>query len=203
MIVGAYPTAKFATIGKERDVPVGDIDAPFSNQTYFDGANVREVKAGKELSEKYLGPLGLTEKDLWLTNLVKVFLFKEGHVEKYRRLGRPVLESRTRFEEFAKSSIPLLKEEILLANPKAVILLGEEVTKILMDVKGPGKKFFDGKPHDLMLTGSAIPTFCLPHPGIVMRPPRKKAEGTPEPIHWGERLSAMLPQIWRWLDQNR
>ncbi|MFZ1730540.1 MAG: uracil-DNA glycosylase family protein [Bacteroidota bacterium] len=203
MIIGAYPTAKFATIGRERDVPVGDIDAPFSNQTYFDGASVRTVKAGQELAEKYLTQLGLAEADLWLTNLVKVFLFKEGHVEKYKRLVSPALESRSRFEEFAKASIPLLTEEILLANPKAVILLGEEVTKLLVDGKGPGQKFFDGKPHALKDMDPAITAFCLPHPGIVMRPARKQIVDAPPPVDWSKRLETLLPSVRSWLVEQK
>ena len=97
MIIGAYPTAKFATIDGVRDVPVADIDAPFSNQTYFDGASVRDVRAGKEMETEYLKPLGLIENQLWLTNLVKVFLFKPGHVAKYEKLSKDAEGSRMRF----------------------------------------------------------------------------------------------------------
>jgi len=199
MIIGAYPTARFATIGKERDVPVADIDAPFSNQTYFDGASVRRVRAAEELLKHYLEPLGLREGDLWLTNLVKVFLFKEGHAEKYLRLGRPALESRSRFEEFAKGSLELIKEEMALAQPKAVILLGEEVSKLLVEVKGPGQQLFDGKPHELKIMETTAKAFCLPHPGIVMRPKRKQKNGEPVPTDWNKKLVGLIHSIRNWI----
>lgn len=40
MIVGAYPSAKFYTIGKITDVPLIDNDSSFSNESYFDGSRV-------------------------------------------------------------------------------------------------------------------------------------------------------------------
>src|SRR5271157_1071728 len=43
MIVGAYPSAKFYWVGNVRDVPLSDNDAPFSNETYFDGKTVRTI----------------------------------------------------------------------------------------------------------------------------------------------------------------
>lgn len=49
MIVGAYPTAHFQTIGPVRDVPVADHLYPFSCEKYFDGTRVRTVNSGAEL----------------------------------------------------------------------------------------------------------------------------------------------------------
>jgi hypothetical protein len=106
-IVGAYPSARFATIGRERDVPVGDNCGPFSIECYFDGSRVRTVNSGKELEDEYLAPLGLRRQDCWITDLVRVFLFKQGHVDKYRRLGCrwPAAETRRGFEEYARERI--------------------------------------------------------------------------------------------------
>ena len=186
MIVGAYPTAKFATVNGVRDVPVADIDAPFSNQTYFDGASVRNVRAGKELETEYLKPLGLIENQLWLTNLVKVFLFKSGHTAKYQKLGNEAEESRRRFREFAENeqAQAIFQEELTIANPSAVILLGEEVTKIICRVgSARAKQMFDGIPRDIEIAGRVQKVFCLPHPGIVMRPGN----------NWGAHLRQVLP----------
>lgn len=86
-IIGAYPTARFASIGSERDVPVGDISGPLSTKKYFDGSRERAVSSGVELEEAYLTPLGINHEQCWITNIVRIFLFKDGHISKYRRLG--------------------------------------------------------------------------------------------------------------------
>lgn len=87
MIVGAYPSAKFFTVRANddtlvTDTPVADNDSPFSNEQYFDGSRVRTIPSGKELNEVILDRLGIDKSDCWITDLVKVFLFKEGHVER-------------------------------------------------------------------------------------------------------------------------
>jgi uracil-DNA glycosylase len=201
MVIGAYPTAKFATIGAGRDVPVSDIDAPFSNQTYFDGANVRDVRAGAELLEHYIKPLGLTEQQLWLTNLVKIFLFKPGHVAKYKDLSKEIPETRSRFNSFAEYTLKKwLPEEIAICSPKAVLLLGEEVCSVITG-EPVGKRvqqLFDGQPHSVKIGEHEVVAFCLPHPGIVMR--QHDAELIPERINWAVKLQELLPEIRTWLD---
>ena len=109
-IIGAYPSAKFASIGSERDVPVNNLSCPFSTEHYFDGSRVRTVDSGKELEEAYLSPLGLKRDQCWITNLDRIFLFKEGHIKKYRLLGCewPDRETRSEFENYAEQGMPLL-----------------------------------------------------------------------------------------------
>lgn len=203
MVIGAYPTAKFASIGGQRDVPVADIDAPFSNQTYFDGSQVRDVRAGSELQEYYLKPLGLSEKQLWLTNLVKVFLFKQGHVDKYKELGHTISESRTRFNDLARAGLEnWIPREVALCDPKAVILLGEEVSSITTGVSGSKRvqRLFNGQPHIVSIGKHQVPAFCLPHPGIVMRQHNAKLKDGQ--TNWSARLQALLPDIRKWLKAN-
>jgi len=95
-ILGAYPSARFAAIGMERDVPVGDNCGPFSTESYFDGSTVRTVNSGHELETEYFKPLGLRRENCWITDLVRVFLFKQGHIDKYRRLSCNWPEAETR-----------------------------------------------------------------------------------------------------------
>ena len=64
-IIGPYPTARFVTIEGKRDVPVGDINRPFSDERYFDGSRIRAVKSGEELEMAYLKPLGLDREQYW------------------------------------------------------------------------------------------------------------------------------------------
>ena len=148
-IIGAYPTARFATMKGERDVPISDINCPFSNERYFDGSGVREIKSGK------------------------VFLFKPGHIDKYRRLDCdwPPEANRKKFEQYAHEGMAWLEQEIQLARPRLIITLGNEVAGVLQDVKGREKRnaLLGGDLKDLIIAGRKYPVIHLAHPGIVMR----------------------------------
>jgi uracil-DNA glycosylase len=167
MIVGAYPTAKFYREDKYNDTPLADIDAPFANQTYFDGSRVRKVLSGDELNEVILKNIGVDRKDCWITNLVKVFLFKEGHAKRYNMLGKKDLkENRSQFKEYAKSSIEWLNKEIAICQPQVIILLGVEVTQAIF--KESAAKATARLSGDVF-TKKNQNYICLPHPGILMR----------------------------------
>ena len=93
MIVGAYPSAKFYTVegnnGKKvTDTPLEDHTSPFSNEKYFDDSRIRTIPSGKELDEVILTRIDVKREDCWITDLVKVFLFKPGHIERYKKLGK-------------------------------------------------------------------------------------------------------------------
>ena len=173
-IIGAYPSAQFATICAERDVPVADNCGPFSTERYFDGSRVRTVASGDELEKAYLCPLGLLRKQCWITDLVRVFLFKEGHLAKYRCLGCawPERETRSQFECFAHQGMHWLEEELTLAQPRLVITLGAEVAGLLQRVKGQKKRndLLGGDEKECQLGAASYPVIHLAHPGIVMRP---------------------------------
>jgi len=175
MILGAYPTALFARIGSERDVPIGNISRPFVDETYFDGSSARQVEAGKELTDRYLRPLQLRRNQCWITNLVRVFLFKQGHLDKYRRLGYQVkFPERTKcFEALGGSDANLVwfYEELQIAKPRVVITLGAEVAGILRDAKSSSarSKLLDGTLREFELGGKVFPCIHLAHPGITMR----------------------------------
>lgn len=171
MVVGAYPSAKFYSIGRITDVPLSDNDSPFSSETYYDGARVRSIPSGRELNENYLAPLDLSRTQCWITDLVKVFLFKPGHARRYRELGiSTVVETRSRFRELGQKSIPWLVEEIKLASPRAVLCLSAEVTSILFSIsEKEAKSYLDGQARDLRLIDTSSKAICLPHPGIIMK----------------------------------
>lgn len=173
MILGAYPTARFATIRGERDVPVGDISGPFSTERYFDGSRIRFVNSGEELVSAYLQPLDLDRNQCWITNLVKVFLFKEGHIKKYRNLGRdwPPRANRDEFEKYTLEGMTWLEQEIQVARPRLIITLGSEVAGVLQNVKGREKRnaLLGGDLKDLRIGHRLFPAIHFAHPGIVMR----------------------------------
>jgi len=179
MIVGAYPSAKFFTIKKPdgaviTDVPLYDNDSPFSNETYFDGSRVRTIPSGKELNDVILSRIGIKREDCWITDLVKVFLFKEGHVRRYNELGKKDIEpNRNKFKDYACKSIKWLIEEIDIANPKVIILLGVEVSSVLLNISmEEAKTKMTGEVFKERIKGTKAQTnvICLPHPGILMKP---------------------------------
>jgi uracil-DNA glycosylase len=173
MIVGAYPTAQFNTIGKHRDVPVNDHLYPFSNDTYFDGSRVRQVKSGEELEEFYLKKIDYPRSKCWITDLVKVFLFKDGHIAKYYDLEfSGFVANRKNFVTLAKSekNMKYLFDEIELASPKVILLLSEEVTSVVMNVnRNEANKLLKSGINEILVRGKIYKVLACPHPGILMR----------------------------------
>lgn len=173
MIIGAYPTAHFNAIGDERDVPIGDHLYPFSNEKYFDGSYIREVDSGRELDDLFLKPLGnILREDCWITDLVKIFLFKEGHVKKYERLGfKGELITRDRFMVLAKASINFIQKEIELCQPKVILGLGSEVNAVMLEksIKAITDEMTQSLEHCYNFNGKNYSYFSCPHPGILMR----------------------------------
>jgi uracil-DNA glycosylase len=190
MIVGAYPSAKFFTVQGISDVPLYDNDAPFSSEFYFDGNRVRSIPSGQELNQRYLAPLGIQREQCWITDLVKIFLFKPGHVERYQKLGvTDIEENRSRYKIFAQRSLQWLEEEIKLAEPQVAFLLGVEVTSTLFQISdAKAKSLLDGRLLDLHIGEAKCQSICLPHPGILMKP------GPRNP--WPARFEAeILPRV--------
>lgn len=158
MILGMYPTCRFATVDSEEEVPVRDIDEPFENSRYFDGYSVRNVRSGTVLEEDYLKPIGLIQDDLWITNMVKCFLFKPEHVTAYNKINWPIPDGfeatrgddngssdTERYFEAAKPCIQLwLSKELELCEPKLVITLGKFVCRMIHADKDHFKPADDG-----------------------------------------------------------
>jgi uracil-DNA glycosylase len=176
MIVGAYPTAHFQTIKTSagrliRDVPVADHLSPFSSERYYDGSSIRELKSGVELEKYYLEPLSISRSQCFITDLVKVFLFKEGHSSKYAALGKVIQPSRSKFMDYARLSIDFLTQEVKLAKPKIILFLGEEVGMAVLNKSKQKVNELMVKSEEVLFNceGTSCRSFILPHPGIVMR----------------------------------
>lgn len=102
---------------------------------------------------------------------MKVFLFKQGHIDRYIKLGKKdQTENRTQFAQYAKASIPWLEMEISIAQPFVIILLGVEVTATVGGIsEKPATAHLDGKPRPVVIGKQKVTAIALPHPGILMR----------------------------------
>lgn len=187
LILGAYPSARFESVGSEIDVPVGDNLGPFERERYFDGDRVRTQNSADELEESYLMPLGINRRACWVTDIVKVFLFKPGHRMKYNRLNvkPPAGYERERFGELAGRSMRWLEEELILARPRLVITLGAEIAGLVHGVNTERQRsaLLGPRISPLRIGDVEVLAAHLAHPGIVMRTddennpwPRRHAE---------------------------
>lgn len=191
-ILGAYPSARFELIEGISDVPVADNMGPFESERWFDGSRVRKQPSAKELEELFLEPLSVERQKCWITDLVKVFLFKKGHINRYKKLNASAPEGyiRERFAEFGEKSLPWLEKELLVAKPTFVITLGAEVAGILRGVRSKSSqtKLLVPETSILVLGKATFPVMHCAHPGILMR----KDSRNPWPAkHW----KAFIPAL--------
>ena len=166
---------------------------PFEPERYFDGQRVRTLRSADELAAHYLQPLGLDRSRCWITDLVKVFLFKAGHREKYERLGQasPPGYERERFAELARCSLFWVEREIQLARPRLLISLGAEVAGVLRNVRGQRRlnALLSPSVSTLSVGTARVRAVHLAHPGIVMR------GGTAGRNPWPERHAQHVAQL--------
>jgi hypothetical protein len=169
MVIGPYPAARVHFVNDIPDVPLYDGTAPFSIEPYYDGSRVRSSFTGQELSEVILETLEIKREECWLTNLVKVHLFDDDHVKKYRRLGKEIKADRSRFMEYANKSISWIRQEIEIANPYAILLLGTEViSSLLLISEEEAQECITGKVIEKKMIWKNSNFICLPPPGVIM-----------------------------------
>ena len=132
MLIGAFPSARFAKINNLL-IPISDNLSPFGEEKYFDGQQIRIQPSRESLNKNYFPQLTLKIDDLWLTDLVKIYLFPQKHI-KNCKLVAPQLEfvnTHDMFMKIAKASLFWMKQEIALCNPTLIITLGEVVARVL------------------------------------------------------------------------
>ena len=176
-------------------MPAGDNLGPFEAERWFDGARVRKQASAVELERHFLDPMGLARADCWVTDLVKVFLFKEGHREKYERLGAtpPAGYARERFRELGERSVPFLERELELAKPRLVVTLGMEVAGVVSGLRSARaqRALLVPEVTQLRIGAETVAAMHCAHPGILMRP----ASGWPE--RHREEFVPALREAWR------
>jgi hypothetical protein len=177
MIVGAYPSARFESRpsrskpGRYRLIPVADNLQPFGYEQYFDGIRVRTLESADGLQKYLFANLPIFFEQCWMTDIVKVFLYKPTHQDSCGDVCPafrvPVL--RSRFRVLAQDSLPWLQEECRMCKPKLIVTLGQEVAQVVS-----GKMNASA---DELLSGDIVhpaavdgyPTLFLPHPDACRR----------------------------------
>lgn len=169
MVIGPQPAAQVFFENDIPDVPLGNSTAPFSIEPYFDGSRVRSSYTGQELSEVILETLEIKREHCWLTSLVKVHLFDDDHVKKYHRLGKEIKENKSKYMDYALKSMPWIRQEIEIANPLAIILLGEQViSSLLLCSTEEALEYMNGKVVEKKIIWKNSNFICLPPPGVIM-----------------------------------
>ena len=169
MVIGPQPAARGYFVNDIPDVPLFDAASPFSVEPYFDGSRVRTSIAGMELSEVILETLEVPREDCWLTTLVKVFLFDNDTVKKFHRLGKDVKENRSQYTDYANKSLKWIRQEIEIANPYAILLLGEQViSSLLLVSEEEAREYMTGKVVEKKIIWKNSNFICLPPPGVIL-----------------------------------
>ena len=173
MLIGAFPSARFE-MRNNHLIPVANNLSPFSQETYFDGRMIRKQASREILDNHYFPALHFNPEDIWITDLVKVYLFPKDHIENCRSVNNKIdyVNTHTMFERIAASEVTWKwkSEEIELCNPKVIITLGEVCARILSgDIVTPAKELLDGSIRPFSKYNSTIKIAHLGHPEIFRR----------------------------------
>ncbi len=172
MVVGAYPSARFEyrrspdNPRRRRLVPIADNLQPFGYEQYFDGLRTRTLESADGLNEHLLSPLDLEADQCWITDLVKVFLYKKEHVGSCGEIhpNFRVTQLREKFTDLAKKSIPWLQKECNLCKPGLIVTMGEEVAQVILgDFRASADDLLNRDFSHTTQLGN-YPVLFLPHP---------------------------------------
>jgi hypothetical protein len=178
MIIGAYPSARFERRPSKknpkmyRTIPIADNLQPFGYEQYFDGIAVRTLTSADGLHEYLFSKLGkVSFTTCWITDLVKVFLYKEEHVAACKDVDPKFtgIKTRDRFDEFAEKSITWIQEETKICKPKLIITFGEEVARV---ISGDKQSSTDALLSSKIRESKYLPGYksiYLPHPDACRR----------------------------------
>lgn len=135
------PKATIAVVGESPGPPDADSEKPFQGPT-------------GDLLNKILVSIGLNRENTYLTNIVK-FISQGDEIT----------------SELMKFFTPFVWRELLVVQPKVVLLLGNTPTKALLNTKKPISQI-RGEFHE-MNAMMLMPTF---NPAYLLRDPTKKRE---------------------------
>lgn len=116
-------------------------------------------------------PLGLEPTDCWITDLVKVFLYKKEHFDSCKAVvpDFKVQVLRDRFWDLGNKSLKWIRDDIQLCKPKVIVTLGLEVAQVVSGKRSAKQnvilKSNVANPENL----NGVPTVYAPHPDACRR----------------------------------
>jgi hypothetical protein len=193
-LMGWYPAARFSSrsatgepvspgsdVDNELFVPVGNIAHPWADARYFDGYKLREVLSAETFHHDYLGRLELDlDRDAWVTNLIKCYMFKQSNVRTYERLNWIAdVKVKATFEtDMFKIADTCVQEhlaaEMAHCQPRLIITLGDVPCSVMHGLEGSTADKRDGVFDRLM--GVILPAGALA--------PEEVALGVTRPDPW-------------------
>ena len=168
MVIGAFPSARF----ERRNgflIPVANNLSPFAEEIYFDGREVRKQASREALDKFYFPQLGIDPAKIWLTDLVKVYLYPQKHIKNCKEINKSYkfVDTHKLFLKIAETSIPWMQKEILLCNPKLIITLGEVSARVLRnDKKLKSRELLNGTVNKINIKNKEYLVASLAHPEI-------------------------------------
>ncbi len=147
MLIGAFPSARFERRNKML-IPVGDNLSPFGHEEYFDGAEIRTQASRDSLDKNYFLQLGIDANSIWITDIVKIYLFPDKHIKNCNVIAPHInfVNTHKLFSKIASASMGWMTTEIQLCNPKLIITLGEvSAREITGDRKTSTEKLLNGE----------------------------------------------------------
>lgn len=191
MIIGAYPSAQSYKVNNKCDAPIFYNGDPTSNEKDLTGTHTASKASSRELDFVILKNIGIRREDCWITDLVKVFLFKKRHVDKHHKLEHEIPETRSSFIKFANLSLPWLHEELAICQPRVIITLGADVASVVSGrpVNEIVSNRLTGQPFNTVINNSEFQVLHLPHPGILMRKSPDSAALNPWPKRFKETIA--------------
>ena len=185
MIIGAFPSARFETL-ENRLIPIADNLAPFEPEMYFDGCKTRIQESTDHLEKDYFPQLGISRSEMWITDIVKVYLYNKDHVKNCQELfpSKNFTNTHQLFKKVAEASKDWIKREIEVCQPKLIITLGEVCARVISgDTKSSNNDLLDGRIRRIELE---ISTYIvhLAHPEARRRIPE-----------WEEKTASQLESL--------
>ena len=169
MVIGFHPPAKLYDVEDQKEVPLYSSNSPFSNEQYFDGKQLVTTSDRKSL-HTVLGRLGISPQDCWVTTLIKIYLFSSKDVVKYNKLGSyKAAPDEFNFKEYGLKSMPWIQQEINIAGPELLILVGLETISLFYDLSPTkAKHLIDGELKEYKFGKKTFPVLCLQDPELMI-----------------------------------
>ena len=168
MLIGAFPSARFEVVNGLL-VPCANNLSPFGEEEYFDGMQVRVQESRRSLNENYFTKLNINPNKLWLTDIVKIYLFPEKHIKNCIKVSTNInyINTHKEFKRLSYASLKWLIEEIKLCSPKLIITLGEIPARVLTgDKKANNVDLLSGSVVSKNIDGKNYNVAHLAHPEI-------------------------------------